>query len=132
MVRQARERTETHRGVKLKLPGALELEECTACEEAFVDNDEGDAYVALIMVAYKAEMRRRAIASLAVLEAVTTQRELEQLLHLSHGYLSKVHNGAKTPSGALVAQLALLALNPKENMAALERYWSAPATTSAA
>jgi hypothetical protein len=67
-----------------------------------------------------AELRRRALASLSALEAVTTQQELEGVLHLS-----KLKSGAKAPSATLVGQLALLAISPKTRIAELRHFWRA-------
>ena len=124
--RRARKgRHRTYRGVDVELPATLKLTDCSACNELWLDDAESDAYSAAIDDAYDAELRRRACEALAVIEPVATQRHLEQLLHLSHGYLSKLKNEAKAPSATLVGQLALLAADPKKRLAELERFWSA-------
>ena len=120
-------RRATYRGISLALPKGLLLTECTACGEGFLDDEEANAYSDAVDAAYDAELRRRARAALARLEGFITQTALETLLHLSHGYLSKLRNDAKAPSATLVSQLALLAADPKRRIAELERYWATPA-----
>jgi hypothetical protein len=112
------------KGVRVELPAKLALTECSNCHELWLDDAEADAYSAAVDAAFEHEMATRAIAALAVLEDVVTQAGLEKLLHLSHGYLSKVRNEAKVPSPALVSNLALLAADPKRRVAELERFWS--------
>lgn len=117
-----------HRGVALALPATLVLSECSACRELWLDDEEADRYSAAVDAAYDAELRQRALRALDKLVAVSTQRRLETLLHLSHGYLSKLRTYEKAPSATLVGQLALLAMEPKKRVAELERYWEAKAT----
>lgn len=121
----ARVRRVTHRGVALALPATLALSECSACHELWLDDEEADRYSAAVDAAYDAELRRRALEALGTLVEVSTQRRLETLLHLSHGYLSKLRTDDKAPSATLVGQLALLAMEPKKRVAELERFWSA-------
>lgn len=117
-------RTAVFRGVTVELPSSLRLTECAACHELLLDDDESDAYSQAVDAAYDTELTRRAQGALAKLEGVTSQRRLEQLLHLSHGYLSKVKSEAKAPSATLVGQLALLAADPSKRIAELEKFWS--------
>lgn len=127
IVTRARPRTMSHRGVAVELPATLELTECSACDESWVDNDEGDVLVAALLTAYNKELRRRALDSLATLEEFITQQDLEKVLHLSHGYISKLRSGAKDPSATLVGQLALLAISPKRRIAELQGFWASAA-----
>lgn len=124
-------RKSVFRGVAIELPATLPLTECTACGEGWLDPAESDAWSDAVDDAYNAELRSRAREALAKIESVTTQRHLEWLLHLSHGYLSKVRNGAKSPSGMLVGHLALIAADPRERIAELERFsgWTKPTPT---
>ena len=121
----ARRRRLAQRGVALELPDTLALTECSACHELWLDDDEADRYSDAVDAAYDAELRRRALKALTKLVAVTTQRRLEMLLHLSHGYLSKLRTETKAPSATLVGQLALLAIEPKKRVAELEHFWTA-------
>lgn len=120
----AHKRRVLHRGVQLALPDTLPLTECASCHELWLDDAESDRYSEAVDAAYADELRGRALAALDALAVVTTQKHLEALLHLSHGYLSKLRTEAKAPSATLVGQLALLATEPKKRVAELERFWS--------
>ena len=132
LVRRARPRRVVERGVRLLLPDTLWLTECVSCNEAFLDEEESSAYDRAIADAWEAEMRQRACKALDKLTETTTQEHLEQLLHLSYGYLSKLRNAAKAPSATLVGQLGLLAADPAKRLAELERFWSTPSNRSKA
>lgn len=64
---------------------------------------------------------RRAIDKLM---EYTSQRQLEQLLGLSQGYLSRLRSGAGNPSPELVSHLALIAMDPSAHLTELRRYWA--------
>ena len=55
-----------------------------------------------------------------------SQRQLERLLGLSQGYLSRLRSGAGNPSPELVSHLALLAKDPSTRLSELQRYWAEP------
>ena len=126
LARRARARRVVHRGVRLLLPDRLWLTECVSCNEAFLDEEECVAHDKAIAEAWEADLRLRACKALDKLTETTTQEHLEQLLHLSYGYLSKLRNAAKAPSATLVGQLGLLAADPAKRLAELERFWSTP------
>jgi hypothetical protein len=120
----AHSRRANFRGVSLQLPETLALTECTICKELFLDDTEADAYSAAIDAAYEAELRQRALRSIEQLTRVTTLRRLEELLHVSHGYLSKLRGESKAPSATLVGNLAMLAMQPAARLSELEQFWS--------
>lgn len=120
----ARERRVTFRGLALRLPDTLGLTECSDCHELWLDDIEAGRYSDAVDTAYETELRRRAINAIEILSTVATQRRLEELLHLSHGYLSKLRTDSKAPSATLVGQLALLAMKPKARITELERFWA--------
>lgn len=55
---------------------------------------------------------RRERAGFVILRLPRSQRSIERLLGLSHGYLSRLGRGAGNPSPALIALLTLLANDP--------------------
>ncbi len=123
-------RRSVYRGVPIELPATLQLTECSVCKEGWLDPEEMDAWSDAVDEAYGAQLQRLAVEALAKIEPVTTQRHLEQLLHLSHGYLSKIRSKAKAPSGMLVGHLTLIAADPKNRIAELERFWGSASTAS--
>jgi hypothetical protein len=113
-----------YRGLSLTLPSDLRLAECSVCHDLWLDDAEADAYTAAVEAAYTDALLWRAEVALKKLDAVVTQTRLEQLLHLSHGYVSKVRHRATIPSALLVSQLSLLAKDPKRRIAEIEKLWT--------
>jgi transcriptional regulator with XRE-family HTH domain len=107
----------------LEIPSDVPVLTCNTCGATSLDRETAQRLDAVLVPAYEAELRRKAVQALAVLsEAGVTQRDLEPLLGLSGGYLSKLRNG-KEPSGPLVSLLMLLATNPQA-VSQLKRLWS--------
>ncbi len=69
------------------------------------------------------ELRRSVRSEIDRLTLYISQRNLERLVGLSQGYLSRLRTGAGTPSVNLVCTLALLAKDPKGRLSELEQYW---------
>lgn len=108
----------------LELPEALAIPTCTNCGEEWFDAETTEALErSLSDVASKA-LTSLSVEAIAVLAEHTAQRDLEDLLDLSRGYLSKVKHGKEKPSAMLVALLALLSRNPEGRVEELRRYWS--------
>jgi hypothetical protein len=72
----------------------------------------GIAEITAFRNAYRAELRRRAAATRAAIVGTLSQKKLESLLGLSHGYISKLAHAKQVPSGALTTLLALIAASP--------------------
>ena len=54
-----------------------------------------------------------------------SQRHAQEVLDLSHGYLSRLLAGNGVPSATLVSLMALLAAEPAR-LEELKRYWALP------
>ena len=52
-----------------------------------------------------------------------SQRQLELVLGLSQGYLSRLLSGRGKPSTPLVLLLGLLSLSPERNLREVRRFW---------
>lgn len=108
---------------RLTAEGAVTIPTCTHCEEEFTGPEHHAALEAALKTAYGKQLRLRAVT---LLDRLSThgvpQREIEKLLDLSPGYLSKIR-ADKAPSASLVASLALLAARPAERRAELAAFW---------
>ncbi len=114
-------RKDWYRRLLLPVPDDLLIPTCDVCGEEGLRGDMVEAYDAAMDAVYAKEMQRQ---TQELLDAITrqmqvTQKHIEQLLGLSHGYLSKVKSGAEVPSPLLLSNLVLLASNP-ENIRWLE------------
>ncbi|GEL75159.1 hypothetical protein [Myxococcus virescens] len=96
----------------LEVPADLELPTCTACGTEWLDEDSTRALDMALARVYRMELSKKANAALRRLKtAKFRQWDLEPLLGLSPGYLSKVKAG-KDISPTLTAALVLLAEEP--------------------
>ena len=107
----------------LALPDDLEIPTCSTCGDHWFDHKTLESIDAALKL--RAREVRSAISKMSIqlLVESTHQRELEGLLDLSPGYLSKVKHGQETPSASLTALLGLLAARPGR-LREIERLWS--------
>ncbi|MFN7132039.1 MAG: hypothetical protein ACK4N5_08145 [Myxococcales bacterium] len=121
--RQYRGRRMPYRHIPdLEVPEQVAIPECDACHEQFIGGPVVAALDEALAAQYARALRAKAETAIGELKKRVTQRELESLLGLSAGYLSKV-KGDSTPSAVLVAALLLLAEDPAR-VDELERGWA--------
>lgn len=116
-------RTWRYRRLSLEVPPDFEIPTCDACGEEWLDRDQAQALDAALRAQYADRLRELFRLAVNVLRTRRSQRELERLLGLSQGYLSKVLAGKKVPSEALVAGLVLIAKSPDRRLRELETTW---------
>ena len=97
----------------LELPEELALPTCLDCGERWLDAEATRNVQAALEAAYRAELTRKAERSIEALRSHLPQRDLEQLLGISAGLLSKLKSGKET-SPTMVALLSLLADQPHQ------------------
>lgn len=107
----------------LELPPTLELPTCSACGELWLDAKTTRRVQEALEAEYRRQLTLKAERALDTLQPHLPQRELERLLGVSAGWLSKVKNG-REPSAPMTAVLMLLAEQP-ERVEELRRLWSA-------
>lgn len=111
----------------LELPADLPLPTCSSCGEWQLTRESAPLLDRALGPAYERELREKAQEALAALVAQQVrQRDLEALLGLSAGYLSKLKNGKAEPSSVLVSCLMLLAVD-SNRMRDLDALWPAGA-----
>lgn len=120
-------RTMRHRTMLVSVPADLRIPTCDHCGAEWIDEEAALAIDQALEAEYRRLLLRMAGQSLETLTEHTSLRELEQLLGLSQGYLSKVRSGARNPSPELVGNLALLAADPKRRLRELHRLWESAA-----
>ena len=109
----------------LEIADDFQIPTCDACGEMFIGAAVAKKVDAHLERRYLRLLAETATAAIAKLAEHARQQELEQLLGLSHGYLSKLRNGKKEPSPALVGELMMLAENPQKRVIELRRHWAA-------
>ena len=111
-----RGRTAQYKGFALEVPAELEIPTCGTCGAEWMDGATARKLDAALEAALQARLRADALALLDRLVEHVTQREMEQILGLSAGYLSKVRTGTSTPSPMLVACLRLLSRDTERRL----------------
>lgn len=76
------------------------------------------------MTSSREGLRERARAEVRRLRPTISQAQLERLLGLSAGWLSKLNQKKHAPSAALVTQLHLIALDPKKRLDEIRAFWA--------
>jgi hypothetical protein len=111
---------------RVEIPADIGIPTCEQCSAEWVDDATARKVDAALERSYRAELMRRARAAIVQLTRHVTSHELEGLLGLSHGYLSKLKSGGRVPSPELVAELGLLAHKPAQRINELRAYWKTP------
>ena len=107
---------------KLEFPQSLAIPTCSNCGEEWYDAETTRAVEQALEESAASVLQRLASDAIRALAEHATQRDLENLMDVSHGYLSKIKHGKETPSATLVALLALLAKRPAR-IAEVRRIW---------
>jgi hypothetical protein len=107
----------------LAIPGDLQIPTCGNCGAEWIGARDAERIDAALAEAAGDALSRLAREALGCLVDGITQRDLEECLGLSPGYLSKVKRGHEVPSPALVSALVLLAVRPGR-VRELENIWS--------
>ena len=109
----------------LPLPSDLVIACCKRCKCLYPEQSEPDELRARLQALFVGCLQRRFRTALAVLQRSISQRQLELLLGLSQGYLSRLKAGAgNNPSSELVLLVALLSLDPEKRLADLRQFWA--------
>lgn len=115
----------------VELPESLAIPTCTDCGEEWFDAEGTQALEQALAEGASKLLSAAGVKALAVLGEHLPQRDLECLLDLSHGYLSKVKHGKEKPSALLVALLVLLSEDPEPRLEELRRLWASETTDRA-
>ena len=108
----------------LPIPEALALPECGYCRNLSIPDDE--TTLRALHESYVASLRERVELAIVTLHDVRSQRQIERLLGVSQGYLSKLRSGTSNPSPELTLLLGLLASNPRQLLQRAEEFWALP------
>jgi hypothetical protein len=106
----------------LPVPEDLAIPTCGNCGAEWIGARDAERIDAALAEAAADALSRLAREALEILVDGVTQRQLEERLGLSPGYLSKVKRGHEIPSAPLVSALVLLAVRPAR-LEELENVW---------
>jgi len=114
-----------YRNAALTLPDNLQVPTCRRCKHMLLSFESVPELAAALEATYRAELVQRAAVEIRRLGKTYSQRRSQEVLDLSHGYLSRLLAGNGVPSAALVSLLALLSAEPTR-LEELKRYWALP------
>ena len=117
---------------KLPIPDAFEIPTCQRCGAVYSDASMERALDQVLAAVYLDSLQTLAKESLRKLternaetkRCFISQRQLELVLGLSQGYLSRLLSGRGKPSTPLVLLLDLLSLSPKQTLREVRRFWA--------
>jgi hypothetical protein len=115
-------RSPWHQFTSLPVPADLEIPTCSNCGSEWINREVAEKLDAALAKAAAARRLQLVQESLAELRPRLQQQELERLLGLSGGYVSKVKHGKEDPSDYLVVAMLLLASRP-EAVEQVKRSW---------
>lgn len=107
----------------LRLREAVAIPTCDYCGAEWIDEPTAEAIDSGLQRVFRDELHARTNAALDSIVAVISQRQLERLLGLSQGYLSKLRAGERDPSPDLLGLLGLIARDPAERIRELKEFW---------
>ena len=115
----------------LPIPDDFEIPTCQHCGAEYSDASMERALDQVLAAVYLDSLQtlaKESIRKLTERDAETkrrfiSQRQLELVLGLSQGYLSRLLSGHGKPSTPLVLLLGLLSLSPERNRREVRRFW---------
>lgn len=127
-VREGPGRTYTYRVFPaLAVPENVGIPTCGRCFAQYIDERTAAILEPALATEYRKELSRRGKKAIADLSLSISQADLERLIDISQGYMSRIYGGHGTPSPQLVALLALLAHDPTL-LEWVSHYWAEPSS----
>ena len=114
-----------YRNAALTLPADLPVPTCGRCKHMLLSFEAVPGLAAALEATYRAELIQRAAVEIKRLGRAYSQRQTQEVIDLSLGYLSRLQAGDGVPSASLVSLLALLCFDPTR-LEELARYWALP------
>ena len=103
-------RTMRYRNIAaLPIPADFQIPTCGRCAAEYLSPATCDRLAPLLLSSYQAALRSAAAKLVPAATVKLSQRQLEAVLGVSQGYLSRIKSQSGQPSSILVALLHLLA-----------------------
>lgn len=111
----------------LELPDDLKIPTCSHCGEEWLDAETTTHIQAALEEAYRKELIDRSNRAIQKLRKAIPQRDLESLIGVSGGLLSKIRSGKDT--SPLLTSLLMLLAEQLPLVDSLKRLWASSATS---
>jgi hypothetical protein len=115
----------------LEVPATLEIPTCDNCGSEWINDTVAEAIDEVMEPVYRAELAAMAKRAIEAIGLVIQQKELEQVLGLSAGYISKIKQGERQPNPDLVATLCSIATHPERRLKEIRDAWDTHFTKKA-
>jgi hypothetical protein len=96
----------------LEIPADVPIPTCDHCGAEILGEKDLAVFGNAMKAVYAQALQTKTEAAIRAIARTTNQRELERLIGVSAGYISKLKNAQSEPSGPLAALLMLLADEP--------------------
>ena len=117
-------RTTMYKFLECEVPAELEIPTCDHCGSEWHDDHSAMRFDQAMEAVFRADLLALAQRAIARIEGhAIRQSEVERVLGLSAGYLSKLKRGERSPEPALVSELMLVATDPAQRLAEVQEGW---------
>jgi hypothetical protein len=118
-------RRTTYKFLELDVPADLGVPACDRCEVEWHNDTTAAVFDEAMEQVFRRELATIAQRALDRIDAAgVRQSDVERAIGLSPGYLSKIKRGERAPEPALVAQLAIISMDPDARLADAQRVWT--------
>lgn len=106
---------------ELPVPRDLAIPTCDKCGTEWIDDESAKSIDEAMRTVHERSLREETQVAIRKLSESVPKSHLEHLLGLAQGYLTHLDSGDRIPSEHLTAALMLLAANPNQRIAELQR-----------
>lgn len=118
-------RRTTYKFIELDVPSSVAIPVCDHCGTEWHNDTTAEAFDEAMEQAFRSELAVIAQRALERIDAAgVRQSDVERAIGLSAGYLSKIKRGERAPEPVLVAQLAIISMDPAARLADAQKVWS--------
>jgi hypothetical protein len=118
-------RRTTYKFLELDVPADLAIPTCDHCGMEWHNDATAERFDEAMEQVFRRELTGIAQRALEHIDnAGVRQSEVERAIGLSPGYLSKIKRGERTPEPVLVAQLAIISMNPSARLSEAQKVWT--------
>lgn len=117
-------RRATYKFLDLDVPAKLSVPTCDHCGTEWHSDETAAVFDEAMEQVFREELSGIARRALDHLDAAgVRQSDIERAIGLSPGYLSKIKRGERSPEPVLVAQLAIISMNPSARLSEAQNVW---------
>jgi hypothetical protein len=118
-------RRTTYRFLELDVPVHVAIPTCDHCGMEWHNDTTAEVFDEAMEQVFRSELVTISHRALERIDAAgVRQSDVERAIGLSPGYLSKIKRGERAPEPMLVAQLAVISMNPAARLSEAQKAWA--------